>query len=301
MNVFVTGSAGYIGSAVARVLAEAGLAVRGGVRAPAALPSWVEAVVTGDLAMGAPDFAGDFAVVHAAGLGHRTGVSVAEWRAGNLDAAVNVARAARAAGVRRFVLVSTAHVHGRVHAGVVRDETAANPMDEYAASKLAAEAAVAEVFGEGLTIIRPVAVVGPGCPGNLQLVCKFLAARRPLPLAWIRNRRSFIQVNDVARLVLAAISAEVAPRVILAAHPEPVATPELIRALARGMGVTPRLWPFPPALLGFFARAAGRGAMWQSLAGSFVVEPKDALALGWKPRESLTDSLEKTGAAYVVA
>jgi UDP-glucose 4-epimerase len=301
MDAFVTGANGYIGAAVARVLAEAGMAVRAGVRRAVALPSWVEPVVTGDLAEAAPDFAGVSVVVHAAGLGHRRGVPEAVWRRANVAAPVTVARAARAAGVARFVLVSTAHVHGRVHAGVVRDGSALRPMDEYAASKVEAERAVAAEFGAGLTIVRPVAVIGPRCPGNLQLVMAFLQARRLLPFGSIANRRSFIDVGDLARLVLAVVGAEAALDVVLAAHPEAIATPALIRALARGMEVEARLLPFPPAILAAAARLSGRGAMWQSLAGSFVAAPEAALALGWKPRKTLEESLVRTGANYAVS
>jgi UDP-glucose 4-epimerase len=304
MNVFVTGAAGYIGGAVVRVLADAGLAVQGGVRRGVGLPAGVAAVLTGDLAVAAPDLSGVAAVVHAAGLGHRRGVPEAVWLAANVEAPVRLARAAKAAGVARFVLVSTAHVHGRVFDGVATDASAVQPMDAYAASKLEAEARVAEIFGEGLTVLRPVAVIGPGCPGNLQMVMRLLARRFPLrvplPFGSIANRRSFIEVSDLARLVLAVLRAEVPPPIVLAAHPESVSTPVVIRALARGMGLSPLLVPFPPAVLGATAAALGRGAMWQSLAGSFVADPAAALSLGWRPAESLTESLVRTGAAFTV-
>jgi UDP-glucose 4-epimerase len=301
MKVFVTGAAGYIGGAMAGVLALAGMAVTGGVRRAAALPAGVAMRVTGDLADAAPDLAGFDHVVHAAGLGHRRGVAEGVWRRANIDAAVNLARAARAAGVTRFVLISTAHVYGRVHTGIVTDATAPDPMDDYAASKLEAEARVAEVFGAGLAVVRPVAVIGPHCPGNLQLVMTLLARRVPLPFGAIANRRSFIAAGDLARLVLAVLTAEAAPDVLLAAHPETISTPDLVRALARGMAVKPNLVAFPPGLLGLTAGAAGRGAMWQSLAGSFVADPQNARALGWAPRETLAESLARTGAAYTVS
>jgi UDP-glucose 4-epimerase len=299
-RVFVSGAAGYIGGAVAGVLAQAGLAVTGGVRRAAALPGGVKMAVTGDLANAAPDLGGFDCVVHAAGLGHRRGVTEAVWRRANIDAAANLARAAKAAGVNKFVLVSTAHVYGRVHMGIVTDATAPNPMDDYAASKLEAETRVAEIFEAGLTVLRPVAVIGPHCPGNLQLVMKLLARQVPLPFGAIANRRSFIEAGDLARLVLAALRAETPPSVLLAAHPEAISTPDLVRALARGMAVKPNLLAFPPGFLRLAAGAAGRGAMWQSLAGSFVADPQNASALGWAPQENLAESLARTGVAYVV-
>jgi UDP-glucose 4-epimerase len=173
-------------------------------------------------------------------------------------------------------------------------------MDGYAASKLEAEARVAEIFGPGAVAVRPVAVIGPHCPGNLQLVMKLMAQHLPLPFGAIGNRRSFIAAEDLARLVVAAIMAETAPPVLLAAHKETISTPDLIRALARGMAVRPNLFACPPGLLSLAATAAGRAAMWQSLAGSFAAAPQNALALGWAPRKTLAESLAETGAAYVV-
>lgn len=297
---FVSGAAGYIGGAITRELAAAGLPVHGGLRRPAALPPGIMPVVTGDLSAAAPDLSGATAVIHAAGLGHRRGVPPEIWRAANIDAPKNLARAAKAAGVPKFILISTAHIHGRVHPGTVTDTSPPNPMDAYAASKLEAEQKVADIFGPGLTIIRPVAVIGPNCPGNLQLLIKLLALHAPLPFASIANRRTFIAADDLARLVLAVLRTENPPKTILAAHPDTISTPALIRALAAGMNIAPLLLPFPPSALALAARLAGRRAMFESLAGNFAAAPAAALALAWRPAETLEKSLQKTGAAYVV-
>ncbi len=237
-------------------------------------------------------------VIHAAGLGHRRGVPAATWRAANVDAAVNLAHAAKQAGAKKFILISTAHVHGRVHEGVVTDNTTPNPMDDYAASKLKAEREVAAIFGSGLSIIRPVAVIGPNCPGNLPLLMKLLSMGVPLPFGSITNQRSFVDVADLARLVLAVLEAPEPPKTILAAHPQPITTPDLIRALAAGMGKPALLLPCPPAILATAAAAIGRSAMWQSLAGSFAAAPQNAIRLGWAPTQSISESLTETARYY---
>ena len=298
MKVFVTGAAGYIGGAICRILLSSGYEVLGGIRRPATLVAGVVPVVTGDLATASLGLSGVDAIVHAAGLGHRRGVDQAVWRRANVDAPVNVARAALAAGVQTFVLISTAHVQGRVHEGVVSDATPENPMDDYAASKLEAEREVAAIMGDRLSIIRPVAVIGPACPGNLQLVMKLLARHVPLPFGAIRNQRSFIHADDLARLVLAVLRAGHPPAIALAAHPQTIDTPTLIRALAEGMGISPILLPFPPAILAAAAGVVGRAAMWQSLAGSFIAAPDAALALGWHPAQSLVEDLREVGRYY---
>ena len=262
------------------------------------LPPGINRVITGDLAeprFGLPDV--DI-VIHAAGLGHKRGIARAEWQRQNVDAAVNLACAAKLAGAKRLILISTAYVHGRVHAGIVTDDTAPAPMDDYAQSKLDAEAAMRDAFGPGVCVLRPAAVIGPGCPGNILLLIKLLQRGIPLPFASIDNRRGFIPAADLATLALLLAECENPPPVVLAAHPETISTPALLRALAAGLGMEARLLPCPGALLGLAARLAGRHAMWQSLSGNFETLPRAALQLGWKPAQSLADSLRETSWYY---
>ena len=44
---------------------------------------------------------------------------------------------------------------------------------------------------------------------------------------------------------------------------------------------------------------AGCKAMWQSLTGSFAAAPRAALALGWKPAESLAETLGAASRYYI--
>jgi len=296
--VFCSGATGYIGGAILSLLASQGIPAFGGLRAPAALPPGVTPHITGDLAE--PDLALPpvGAVIHAAGLGHRRGVSATIWRRANVDAAVNLAHAARAAGATRFILISTAYIHGRVHDRMVTDTTPPNPMDAYAASKLQAEHDVAGAFGPGLTVIRPVAVIGPACPGNIPLLLNLLGRRVPLPFGGIDNRRSFIHRDDLAAIVLAVLRAEKPPESVLAAHPETISTPALIRALADGLETRARLFDCRAELLATGATLLGRGGMWQSLSGDFAANPAAARALGWQPALSLHDSFAETARYY---
>jgi UDP-glucose 4-epimerase len=301
LTVLVTGATGYIGGAILHGLRESGVDVLAGVRTTAALPAGATVLLTGDLTEPGLKLPPMEAVIHAAGLGHRRGVPAATWRRANVDAAVNLARAAREAGAKRFILISTAHIHGRVHEGMVTDTTPPNPMDAYAESKLQAEHDVAAAFGPGLCLIRPVAVIGPGCPGNIQLLLKLLARGIPLPFGAVRNRRSFIARDDLARIVRAVLQAPVMPESVLAAHWETISTPSLVRALALGLETTARLPACPPHILATAAALLGRSAMWQSLSGDFIANPAAARALGWQPATSLAESFEIIARYYNTA
>ncbi len=296
--IFCSGATGYIGGAITKRLAEAGLPVLGGLRGAAPLAPGITPCITGDLAEPGLKLPPVEVVIHAAGLGHRRGLRGDTWRRQNVQTAVNLAHTARTAGARRFILISTAHIHGRVHAGPVTDTTPPNPMDEYAESKLQAEHAVAAAFGPGLCIIRPVAVIGPGCPGNIPLLLGLLRRGVPLPFGGLANRRSFIHRDELAEIVLAVLRSARAPECVLAAHPEQVSTPDLITALAEGLGVTSRLFNCPPGILASVAALLGRGAMWQSLSGNFIANPVAAQNLGWRPAQSLAESLSATARYY---
>jgi len=298
MRLFVSGAAGYIGGQIAFAAATRGWDVTGGVRKLSRVGPDIKPFVTGDLAESAPVLPPCDAVVHAAGLGHRRGVAREMWQRQNVTAAVKLAQAAKDAGARRFILISTAYVLGRVADGTVTDDSPAAPPDDYAQSKLDAESAVRAVFGAGVSVVRPVAVIGPNCPGNIPLLLKVLTRGLPLPLAGIANARSFIPVSDLATLVLALATADSAPATVLAAHPQTISTPDLIRALATGLDVNPRLFAFPTPLLALGARLLRRAEMFQSLTGNFVATPANALALGWQPGQSLAESFADTARYY---
>lgn len=107
MRVVVTGALGFIGSRVARALAEDGHAIVRASRASTeAQAAGVEVVDLADVRAMAALFAGADAVVHAAGTASlRAPESVLGWL--EVAATENVMTAAKHAGVRRFVSFST--------------------------------------------------------------------------------------------------------------------------------------------------------------------------------------------------
>ena len=81
-------------------------------------------------------FDGADAVVNVAGLLGRPSLTAAEYRAVNAEGAVRIARAARRAGVRRLVHVSTTGVLGPTGREPVAESALPAPSNEYERSKL---------------------------------------------------------------------------------------------------------------------------------------------------------------------
>jgi uncharacterized protein YbjT (DUF2867 family) len=80
-------------------------------------------------------------------------------------------------------------------------------------------------------------------------------------------------------------------RVLIVADPEPLTVPEMVATLRRALGRRPGLVPVPPPLLELGLRAAGRGEIYQRLAGSLVADPSALRKLGWTPPLTTMEAL----------
>jgi nucleoside-diphosphate-sugar epimerase len=175
-------------------------------------------------------------------------------RSVNALATERLAREAHAAGIGRFVFISSVGVHGDgTHGTPFTEQSAFAPRSLYARSKLEAEERLAEVAratGLAVTVLRPPLVYGPGNPGNMLRLLRLLDGGSPLPLASIENRRSLVYVGNLADAIMRCIESPAAEgRTYLVSDGAPISTPELCRALGRALGRPARLFRFPPALL----------------------------------------------------
>ena len=94
---------------------------------------------------------------------------LAEFRHVNVDGTLNLARQAVAAGVRRFVFVSSIGVNGNCSLQPFTERDRPAPHDPYSISKWEAEQGLqmlAQNTGLEIVIIRPPLIYGPNAPGN---------------------------------------------------------------------------------------------------------------------------------------
>jgi nucleoside-diphosphate-sugar epimerase len=138
-------------------------------------------------------------------------------------------------------------------------------------------------------------VVGPDAPGNLGRLLSMLKTGVPMPLASIRNRRSYIgQHNLCDFLIHCAQSQQAEGETFLVADEPAVSTPELIRLLGEVSGRKVRLLHCPPSLLRALLAAAGRSRDWTRLSASFELDTRHARQrLGWTPPHSLRETLAR--------
>lgn len=310
MKVLVTGASGFVGTAMCRRLLASGHKVVAAVRRDDAfLPLEVEARRVAELG---PDtdwrhaLSGCDAVVHLAARAHvmkdRAADPLALFRHVNVDGTLRLAEQAVAAGIGRFVFVSSIKVNGEATPPdrPFHGDDVPAPQDAYGLSKAEAEAGLAGLAtrtGLSLAVLRPPLVHGPGVKGNLAVLLKALALGLPLPLGAIRNRRSLVGVGNLADALAFLVERDAQGR-FLVRDGEDISMPELIRRLAGYLGQPAWLLPVPPALLRLAGCLTGKQAAVGRLTGSLVVDDGPLRALGWVPPFTLDQGLAAMAAAH---
>jgi UDP-N-acetyl-alpha-D-quinovosamine dehydrogenase len=290
-RAILTGASGFVGSALAMHLGSRFQAIHLGAAA------WPAQVAAADYERAV--------VFHLAARVHgQGGESAAAFEHDNVAKTRALAEAAAAGGARRLVFLSSVKVLGEETTDrPLRRDSPANPLDDYARSKWAAEEALralAQSSRMEVTIVRSPLVYGAGVKGNLRALLEAADSPWPLPFGAIRNRRSFIHVDDLARLLVECARAPLAAnRTYLAAHPQSVSTRRLLGALRASLRRPARLVSIPPILLEALASAVGQRARMLRLTRSLEVDVSDVeRELHWTAQVSFETAVDDVVAAY---
>src|SRR4030095_4034789 len=126
-------------------------------------------------------------------------------------------------GVRRFIFVSSAKVHGEQTAKrAYTEEQTPQPRGPYAQSKWEAEQALARIAGTAmqLVVLRPPLVYGPHVRGNFLSLLQAMYRRGPCPRKTIQNRRSLRYVENLADAIARCVVHRAASGVFLVSDGE---------------------------------------------------------------------------------
>ncbi len=312
MKVLVTGAEGFVGSALCEALRHSGCIVRKALRhAGGCGGADDELVEVGDIGK-KPKWdaavAGVDAVVHLAARTHIlkeiSRDPESEFRRVNVEATRTLAEAARCAGVRRFVFVSTIQVLGNATAdSPFCADDSPRPQGPYARSKLEAERALIAAAAESAmetVILRPPLIYGPGVKGNFLRLMRLVDRGLPLPFGRLRNQRSLLGVRNFADAIVVSLRHPAAAGgTFLLCDGEDLSTAELAARLAAACGRRARLLPVPERVLRVLLRAAGGERLVERLAGSLCVDGRGFRErLGWTPPVSVEAGLRETACWY---
>jgi len=241
-------------------------------------------------------------LIHAAARAHIMNDEVAdplaEYRRVNVEGTLNLARQAAAAGVKRFVFISSIGVNGNINTRPFRVDDLPNPAEPYAQSKWEAEQGLMQLAAETnmeIVVIRPPLVYGPGAPGNFGSLVRWIEKGIPLPLGAVHNKRSLIGIDNLVDLIIRCIDHPAAAnQVFLAGDGEDLSTTELLRGVGNALGKPARLIPVPAGMLQFGAILLGKKAMAQRLLGSLQVDiSKTCELLDWTPPYTVEEGLKR--------
>ncbi|RNF92513.1 SDR family oxidoreductase [Pseudomonas putida] len=308
-RVFLTGASGFVGSAILRRLLADGMPTVATVRRNSpSLPATVQAVhfeSFEEASQWGETLRGCDTVIHCAARVHvmnDTAVDpLAAFRKVNVLGTLELARQAVAAGVKRFIFVSSIKVNGEGTAPgqPYTAEDRPQPQDPYGISKMEAEMelqALAKASGLEVVIVRPVLVYGPGVKANFEAMMHWLNKGVPLPFGAIDNRRSLVALDNLVDLIVTCIDHPAAAnQVFLVSDGEDLSTTALLRRMGLALGATPRLLPIPAWVLTGGASLLGRTALSKRLCGSLQVDiEKTRKVLGWQPPVSVDAALRAT-------
>lgn len=307
MNLLVTGVNGFVGSRLAQALEPASdIDLTGTIRRPVEIKAartiivqeldaktdWSEALKSQNV------------VMHAAARAHIMTEDAVdpmlEYRRTNVDGTLNLARQAAAAGVKRFIFLSSIKVNGdatKIGRPFDADDTA-NPLHDYGISKAEAENGLLKISsdtGMEVVIIRPPLVYGPNVKGNFAKLSALVAKGVPLPLAMVKNQRSFIAIDNLVDLIITCINhPKAANQIFLASDGQDLSTPELLNGIAKAMGRDIKLFPLPSSLLSLGAAMIGKKDEANRLLGSLQLDiSKTRDVLGWAPVINVEEGLQR--------
>ena len=223
MKILLTGHHGYIGSVCAQVVSAAGHEVVGldtlfyrDCDLPAAPSPSTETLLTDVRDVRPEQLEGFDAVVHLAALSNDPigDFSPELTREINYEATVSLARAAREAGVRRFVFSSSCSMYGTSSDQAVDESAPLKPLTAYAESKVRSEEALAELAGPDFSPVSMRNATAYGVSARLRVD---LVLNNLVGWAYTTGKvkimsdgtpwRPLIHVEDISRAALAAVEA----------------------------------------------------------------------------------------------
>ncbi len=250
-------------------------------------------------------FAGVATVIHCAARVHQTDADAArQMHRDNVELTQTVFDAAGAAGVKRFIYLSSAAVFG--DSTNLPAHTANSPLNgtsAYAKSKIAAEDYLSNrhiQWDVDVNILRPPIVYGHNAPGNLSRLARMVARGMPLPLGAVHNRRSIVSVRGLVNSIFWCVRRPLGGANLSVWHPtdrHSISTTQMVNAISRGLKRPARNLRVPPSLLRAAMVAVGQRRMAKQLLDSWELDSSALTAAGFDSAMDSEIELQRLGSS----
>jgi UDP-glucose 4-epimerase len=176
-------------------------------------------------------------ILHLSALVHqRKKASYEEYENINVKQTIELAKKAKASGVKQFVFMSTVKVYGEESDIAYEENSTCKPQDDYGKTKFLAEKKLLELEDENfkITIIRTPLVYGYGVKANVKSLVNLIKKVSFLPFGGILNKRSMVYVGNLCHLVDELIIQKQSG-IFLASDDAPLSTTKLSSLIAQGL------------------------------------------------------------------
>jgi len=222
------------------------------------------------------------------------------FRKFNTETTKILAQEAAKLGIKRLIFLSTIGVNGNftktTEYFTYKDQP--NPSNYYAISKWEAEQELLKISnqtGIEIVIIRAPLVYGFGTKGNFMRLIKLINSGLPLPFGLIKNKRSFIGIDNLVDVVIRCIfNDEAKNKTFLVSDGKDLSTPDLINYISSAMQRSVRLFPFPLPILSFLSSIVGKSKEINQLTRSLQIDIKyTKKILNWTPSISVQEGINR--------
>ena len=311
-KIFVTGANGFVGKSLCNTLASNNRFFCGAVRDTKLYSTHLKSNNIKYVSVGNINsktrwkdvLSGYDCVIHCAGRAHilneDRNMSSESYRLINIEGTKRLAEQSATAGIKRLVFLSSIGVNGSQTSNTkpfsIFDHP--QPSDEYTISKYKTEKVLSEISsktGLEIVILRIPLVYGYGAKGNFARLLKLVHTGIPLPFGSIKNKRSFIGVDNLVDIIICcADNPKAAGKTFLVSDGEDVSTVDIIRHISFAMQKSSHVFPFPIPLLKLIGFIFGRHKEIKQILGSLQIDIKYTCdTLNWKPPLSIMEGIKR--------
>ena len=207
-------------------------------------------------------------VIHTAALVHNRSANRKSHQKINFDATIKLVEICKSVGVQYFIFLSTVGVYG-VSSSVekISLKNKVNPISEYAKSKLDVEnILLSNNSPMQVSILRLPLVYGDVAKGNFRLLEKIADTPIPLPFLNIKNKRSMVSVENVAKIIGVMVrNKNKYLGLHLLAEKKSFSTEEIIKTIKINKERRLLLFPVPTLVMKFIMNMLGQKKLYQQL------------------------------------